>query len=187
MMMREARLSGQNQYLRFLTLNSPTKETSIASITDPDSVCTVELVVDSTNDVRADVAIVGRLDLNIKEAEGAYACARFGRPTTMRFTWNPAESADTIYVGYETLPTDAARMGDIISLPESFHDCLEYGAAAIVKETILGEVCTPVFLATMREMKNQWREWAKRDAEERPVQRPGFGDLDFEDSMAMGW
>jgi hypothetical protein len=120
MMMREARLSDQNQYLRFLTLNSPTKEQSIPSIIDPNSICTVELLVDSTSDTRVDVPIVGRLDLNEREAEGNRACARFGRPTTIRFTWNPSESADTLYVGYEVLPTDASQMSDVPASAREF-------------------------------------------------------------------
>jgi hypothetical protein len=183
-MMREARLSDQNQYLRFLTLNSPTKEKAIPSISDPNSICTVELLVDSATDSRVDVPIIGRLELNANE--NRYACARFGRPTTLRFTWNPADAGDTLYVGYETLPTDASQMGDIPNLPESFHDGIDYRAAALLKETILEQVCTPVFLDTMNKIEKQWSHWTKRDAEERPVQRPAFGSLDYSDPME-GW
>src|SRR5882757_10063220 len=64
MMMREARLSEQNQYIRFLTLNSPLKELTIPSILDPNSIVTVELPYDSVNDSRSDIPIVDRVDIN---------------------------------------------------------------------------------------------------------------------------
>lgn len=185
MMMREARLSEQNQYLRFLTLNSPAKESGIPSISDVNSIVMVELLTDSVSDVRCDVQIVDRLDLNLKEDQGRYACARFGNPTRIRFSWNPSESSETIYVGYEALPTDADQMSSIPSLPESFHDVLQFRSAALIKETVLGQACTPVFLDTMNRAERQWEKWAMRDAEERPMQKPGFGDLDMDDAMEV--
>ncbi|SRR6266536_4277496 len=186
-MMREARLSDQNQYLNFLALTSPQKEQMVPSITDPSSICTVELLTDSVNDTRRDIQIVEREDLN---AQIGLACARFGNPTRLRFTWNPATQpisglgSDTIYVGYEVLPPDAG-LTDIPNLPESFHDCLQYRAAGIVSERILGQVNGPVFLDTMRIIEQQWEEWCKRNAEERPVISPGFGDLDADDSFGV--
>lgn len=182
MMMREARLSDQNQYLRFLPLNSPQKEQSIPSIVDPNSICTVELVSDSINDSRTDIDIVGRLDLNLKEERGEYACARFGSPTKIRFSWDPSLSNDVIYVGYEVLPiTDTGDMGDIPRLPESYHDVIVYRAAALFRETVLGKECTPVFLETVERLEKQWTAYVDRSAEERPTIRPAFGSLDYGD------
>lgn len=181
-MMREARLSEQNQYLRFLTLNSPSKEQAIPSIVDPNSICTVEVLSDVTTDSRADVEIVSRLELNQREEQGRYACARFGSPTRIRFTWNPSDVADTVYVGYELIPTDS-QMSDTPSLPESFHDCISYRAAALIKETILNQECTKVFLDTMNRMEKQWKDWCDRSSEERVIIKPGFGDLDTDDAM----
>lgn len=187
MMMREARLSDQNQYLKFLPLNSPQKEQSIPSIVDPNSICTVELLTDSVNDSRCDVDIVGRLDLNLKEERGERAAARFGHPTKIRFSWDPSLSADTIYIGYEVLPVTDTGMTSTPLIPESHHDCLIYRAAAIFKETILGKDCTPVFLDTMEKLEKQWTIWCDRDAEERPTQKPGFGSLDFGDPFEQGY
>ena len=186
MMMREARLSEQNQYLRFLTLTSPTKEQSIASISDPNSICTVELLSDDVNDSRTDVPIIDRLDLNKREERGEYCCARFGSPTKIRFTWNPSENNDTIYVGYEVLPSDSTQLTSIPNMPESFHDVLQYRSAAIVRETILEKANTPVFLDTMKSAEDQWLRWCKRDGEQRPTQRPAHGSLDTGD-MVGDW
>lgn len=185
--MREARMSDQNQYLRFVTLNSPQKEVSIPQIVDCNSVCTVEIVVDSVNDSRQDVDLVGRLDLNRKEERGDYAAARFGHPTRMRFSWNPSESNDTIYVGYEVLPVTDTGMTSTPLIPESHHDCLVYRSAAIFKETILGKECTPVFLEMLERLERQWTKWSDRSAEERPTIKPGAGSLDYDDPMAGSW
>lgn len=186
-MMREARLSDQNQYLRFVTLNSPQKEVSVPSITDPNSICTVELLADSVNDSRIDVDLVGRLDLNRKEEEGRYAAARFGRPTTMRFSWNPSDAAETIYVGYEVIPVTDTGMTSNPLIPESYHDVLVYRSAAIFKETILQKDCTPVFLDMMERLEKQWATRCGRSPEERPTQRPAFGSLDHGDPFEMGF
>lgn len=183
MMMREARLSEQNQYLRFLSLDSPSKEIGIPSISDPNSICTVELLSDDVNDTRIDIPIVGRLELNVKEEQGAIACARFGRPTRLRFTWNPSESSDQLYVGYEVLPADADQMSSIAALPESFHDTLVYRSAALVKETILTGEMGPVFMDTMSKIEEQWSQWCRRDADERPGIKPGAGMVDYGDPM----
>jgi hypothetical protein len=189
-MMREARLSDQNQYLKFLTLTSPSKEQAIPSITDPNSICTVELSTDLANDVRMDIPIVGRMELN---ASPYLACARFGRPTRIRFTWNPSTEpisgcgADTIYVGYENLASDADQMSSVPNMPESFHDVLQYRTAALIKETILKETNGPVFLDTMKTIERQWQDWCSRDAEERPYVKPGFGSLDVGDYNEVWW
>lgn len=188
MMMREARLSEQNQYLRFLPLNSPQKEQPIPSITDPTSIVTVELVTDSVNDSRADVDIVSRPELNAREGQGGYSCARFGSPTRIRFSWNPAESSDTIYIGYEVLPvTDAGDMGDIPRLPESFHDVLQVRSAILFREVVMEKAVGPHLIEMRDRLDEQWETWCMRDAEERPVQRPAFGSLDFDDPMAGSW
>lgn len=187
MMMRESRLSEQNQYLKHLPLNSPQKEQPIPSIVDPNSICSVEYLVDSTNDVRVDVDIVGRMDLNLKEARGDFACARFGNPTRLRFSWDPSLSGDTLYVGYEVLPpTDVGDMGDVPRLPESYHDVLVYRAAALFRETVLNKECTPVFLDTMKKIEDQWTQWTDRSAEERSTVKPAFGSLDMGDPFEMG-
>lgn len=179
--MREARLSEQNQYLKFLPLTSPSRESSIPSISDPNSICTVELQVDSVNDTRVDIPIVGRLDLNTQEG---YACARFGRPTKIRFSWDPSLSSDVIYVGYENIPlVSETDMASIPALPESFHDCLQYRSAALVMETILGREPGKVLIDTTERIEEQWSDWCGRDAEERPTQKPGFGSLDYDDPM----
>lgn len=187
MMMREGRLSDQNQYLKFAVLNSPQKEVSIPQIVDPNSICTVELLTDSVNDSRRDVDLVGRLDLNRKEERGDYAAARFGHPTKMRFSWNPSDLGETIYVGYEVLPVTDTGMTSAPLIPESYHDCLVYRGAAIFKETILNKECTPVFLDTLKTLEKQWTKWCSRSAEERPTVRPGFGSLDFGDPFEGGW
>jgi|SRR5882724_999597 len=187
-MMREARLSDQNQYIKFLPLTSPSKETSIPSISDPNSICLVELLTDSVNDGRVDIQIVNRNELNVQEDNGNIVCARFGRPTKIRFTWNPDSEAisglgsDTIYVGYENIPSlSETDMNSIPALPESFHDCIQYRTAALVKETILKEPCTPIFLDMMKTIEGQWKEWTTRDAEERVVQKGAFGSLGMSD------
>ena len=185
LMMQEARLSDQNQYLRFLTLNSPTKEVAIPSIIDPNSIVTCELLVDDVTDSRQDIDIVGRLELNANEDRGTYAVARFANPTRLRFTWNPSESADTLYIGYEVLPVSDVAMADTPRLPESFHDVLTYRSAAIIRETMLGLANTPVFLDTLAKFDSQWMRWCRRDSEERPIIKPGFGSLDYGDPMEM--
>lgn len=182
MMMREARLSEENQYLRFATLNSPQKELTVPSIVDCTSICTVELLTDSTNDSRRDIDIVSRVDLNAKEARGDYACARFGSPTRIRFTWNPSESADTIYVGYETLPvTDTGDMGDIPRLPESFHDALQVRGAILFRENIMEKATSPSLLEMRDQLDRQWKTWCDRSAEEGVTIKPGAGSLDYGD------
>lgn len=183
MMMREARLSEQNQYIRFLSLNAPSKECSIPSIVDPNSIVTCEILVDSVTDTWDDVQIVDRVDINAQESGGRRAVARFGRPTKLRFTWDPSLSSDTLRIGYENLPVDASQPNDIPNLPEDFHDCLTYRSAAILTETILGKSPGPVFMDMMGRIERQWSQWCGRDAEERPIQRPGFGSIDTDDPM----
>lgn len=188
MMMREARLSEENQYLRFAPLNSPQKEQLVPLIVDCMSICTVELLTDLITDTRADIDIVSRVDLNAKEEQGVYACARFGSPTRIRFSWDPSLSGDTILIGYESLPpTDVGDMSDVPRLPESFHDCIVYRSAALFKETVLGKECTSIFLETMGRIEEQWKTWCDRGAEERPTVKPGFGSLDWGDPMEGSW
>lgn len=187
MMMREARLGDQNQYLQFKKLSSPGREQIVGSILDPNSICTVEIQSDQTSDSRIDIDIVSRTDLNIKEQNGQRAVARFGSPTRLRFSWDPSLSNDTVYVGYEALPEDATDRTSIPNLPESFHDCLQYRSAALVRETLMGKECGQVFLDTMERVEGQWSQWCKRDAEERPTVKPGFGSLDYGDPMEGTW
>lgn len=188
MMMREARLTDQNQYLKFLPLQSPSKETSIPSISDPNSICLVELLTDSTNDGRVDIQIVNRNELNVQEELGHFACARFARPTKIRFTWNPdiapisGIGSDTIYIGYENIPLlSETDITSIPAIPESYHDVLQYRSAALIKETILSKEIGQVFADTMKTIEGQWKEWITRDAEERVVQKGAFGSLDCSD------
>lgn len=187
-MMREARLSGQNQYLKFLTLSSPSREQPVPTISDPNSIVTCELLVDAVYDYRVDIQLVDRVELNSMESSGRRSCARFGRPTTLRFSWSPDSfpisglGSDTIYIGYENIPiTPDTEMNAIPPLPEAFHDVLVYRGAALVMETILDKAPGKVFTDTMERFEKQWEEWINRDAEERPVTKRGFGNLDYYD------